>query len=425
VTASSLLLEDTAAVPAPGAGDDPLFGRALAIAAYLRREARATTGGDVVWLMPAVEPGGARSPMDPHVYSGSTGVAYFLAALDHLRGTDEHRDVVLRALAPLRRKIGELADDPARAAASRAPIGGLVGMGSWIYGLVRVGEWTGERGMIDDAHRATVLVTGARIAADDQLDVTRGAAGALLAMLALDAAGAGAAADGRTPLDVARACADFLLRTRAAHEGSPRAWWVAAQPPRNGFAHGASGIACALLRLHARTGDEALRDAALEGFAYERHLWNPEERNWWDPHYDRFLQLQSWCFGAPGTLLARLEALRTADTPEVRGDLADTLSRTAEYPDEPVDHFCCGNFGRAEILATAAEVLDDPSLLRTARDIATRSITRAATEDDFGFMPPGTAPVLRLSLFRGLAGMGYTLARLSHPGRLPTPLAMQ
>jgi lantibiotic modifying enzyme len=40
-------------------------------------------------------------------------------------------------------------------------------------------------------------------------------------------------------------------------------------------------------------------------------------------------------------------------------------------------------------------------------------------------MPPGTAPVLRLSLFRGVAGMGYTLVRLSHPGRLPTPLAMQ
>lgn len=426
VTASNLLLEDTdAGLLAPEAGADPLFQRALSIAAYLRRSAVATRGGDVVWLMPAVEEGGPRSPMDPHLYSGSTGVAYFLAALDHLRGTDEHRDTVVRAMAPLRRKIGELADDPARAAGSRAPIGGLVGMGAWIYGLVRIGEWTGERGMVDDALRASTLVTAGRIHADDQYDVTRGAAGALLAMLALDAAGAGAAEDGRTPLDVANACAGFLLEKRTSHEGSPRAWWVGNEPPRNGFAHGASGIACALLRLHERTGDPALREAALEGFAYERHLWDPAERNWWDPHYGRFLQLQSWCFGAPGTLLARLEALRTADTPEVRGDLADTLSRTAEYPDEPVDHFCCGNFGRAEILATAAEVLGDDSLLHAAREIAARSITRAPTDDDFGFMPPGTAPVLRLSLFRGLAGMAYALTRLSHPGRLPTPLSMQ
>ncbi|HVH13082.1 MAG TPA: lanthionine synthetase LanC family protein [Longimicrobium sp.] len=425
MTASAFPLESVAAPIGAYDGEDPLFQRALRIAAYLRREATAIRSGDVIWLMPSVEPGRPRVPMDPHLYSGSTGVAYFLAALDHLQGTQEHRDIVLRGMAPLRRKIGELADDPAHAAASRAPIGGLVGIGAWIYGLVRIGQWTGEAEMITDALRASVLITPERLAADDQLDVTRGAAGAVLALTALDAAGAGTAPDGRAPLDVARACAAYLLEMHAGHEGSPRAWWVNGEPPRNGFAHGASGIACALLRLHGRTGDAALRDAALEGFAYERHLWDAAERNWWDPHYDRFLQLQSWCFGAPGTLLARLEALRTADTPEVRADLDDTLRRTAEYPDEPVDHFCCGNFGRAEILATAAEVLDDSVLHETARDIAVRALARAETEDDFGFMPPGTAPLLRLSLFRGLAGMGYALVRLANPGRLPSPLAMQ
>ncbi len=426
MTISTLIPQqtDTYAPPADGAAD-PLFARALSMAESLRRQAVGVRGGDAVWLMPPADAESPRSPMDPHLYSGSTGVAYFLAALDHVRGTDESREVILRTTAPLRRRINELADDPARAAAVRAPIGGLVGIGAWIYGLVRIGEWTGERGMVEDAHRASLLITPGRIAADDQYDVTRGAAGTLLAMLALDSAGAGAAADGRTPLDIAGACAAYLLEKRAPHEGSPRAWWVGNDPPRNGFAHGASGIACALLRLHERTGDPALRQAALEGFDYERHLWSPAERNWWDPHYDRFLQLQSWCFGAPGTLLARLEALRTADTPEVRADLADVLSRTVEYPDEPVDHFCCGNFGRAEILATAAEVLGDDSLLQAGRDIALRSITRAPGDDGFGFMPPGTAPVLRLSLFRGIAGMGYALTRLTHPGRLPTPLTME
>jgi lantibiotic modifying enzyme len=400
--------------------------RALRIAESLRRQAvilRAT--GDAVWLMDAFLPGEKRRPMDPHLYSGSTGVAYFLAALDHLRGTDENRDVVLRSTAPLRRRIGELAGDPARAAAVRAPVGGMVGIGAWIYGLVRIGGWLGERGMIDDARRASTLLTEARIAADDQLDVTRGAAGAILALLALDAADGGPAEDGRTPLEAARACAAHLLANRAAHEGSPRAWWVDGQPPRNGFAHGASGIATALLRLHERTGEPAYRDAALEGLEYERHLWDAAERNWWDPHYDRFLQLQSWCFGAPGTLLARLEALRTAATPEVRADLDDVLRLTAEYPDEPVDHFCCGNFGRAEILETAAEVLDAPELREAARAIALRAIARAPRDEDFGYMPPGTAPVLRHSLLRGVAGMGFAMARLSRPGILPTPLTLQ
>lgn len=425
LASAGALLE--APAPAPRGEDDALFqARALSIAAHIRENALRTRAGDVVWMMEPAEPGEARKPMDPHLYSGSTGTAFFLAALDHARGTGESREVVVAALAPLRRLLAALHADPARAAQNRMPVGVGVGIGSFVYGLLRIGQWLGDEGMVADAHRAAALLTPERIAADPELDVMRGAAGAILALLALDAAVPDAVSGGETPLTLAGRCAEHLLTHRASHHGAPRAWFVAGQPPRSGFAHGASGIGHALLRLYARTGDERLRDAAMEGFAYERHLYDPQTRNWDDPFLGRPLQLQSWCFGAPGVALARLEAVRSADGPEMRADLAEALDVAAGYRDEPVDHLCCGNFGRAEILAVAARQLDQPGLMRTARGIARRALERCPAETDFGLIPPGTAPMLRLALFRGIAGIGYVLTRLAHPdARLPTPLAME
>ena len=394
-----------------------LMSRAISIAAGLRDEARRLRGGDVAWLLTP------SAPMDPHLYSGSTGIAWFLAALDHMRGTDDNRELITGATMPLRRRIRELAADPARASCIRMPIGGLVGIGAWIYGLVRIGRWIGDDALVTDAHTATALLTLDRVANDEQFDVTRGAAGTVMALVALHDAGGAPYPD--RPLELAMACANHLLRTRAPHEGSARAWWVGGQAPRNGFAHGASGIATALLRLHARTGNDTLREAALEAFEYERELWDPSVANWWDPHYNQHLQLQSWCFGAPGTLLARLEAVAGDDWVAGGEDMETALTLTRAYPDEPVDHLCCGNFGRAEVLATASARLDRPHLLESARQIALRALARAPRDIDFGFTPPGTAPLLRLSLFRGLAGIGYALAHLAQPGRLPTPLAME
>lgn len=402
-----------------------LVNRALSIAGYIRNEAVTANHGEAVWFTPPPAPGRLRRALDPHLYSGTMGVVYFLAALDHVRGTSEYRDLILRGTAPLRRKIVELAADAERAERNRVPVGGLVGIGSFIYGLVRVGQWLGDPTMLTDAHLATRLLTRERIQADDQLDVVRGCAGAILALLALDEVAPGPNAGGHTPLDLAWICADHLMERRVSHGDTPRAWPIEGRSPRTGFAHGAAGTGYALLRMFARTGAEPLRGAALEAFAFERRLYDAGRRTWWDPPYDRFLQLHSWCFGAPGMVLSRLQALGMEDGAELQAELAEALDITVTYHDEPVDHLCCGNLGRADILLSAARTLNCAELLDAARALAQRAIARAPTEEDFGLIPPGTVPVLRLSLFRGVAGIGYVLLRLAHPDRLPSPLCME
>ncbi|WP_331123405.1 lanthionine synthetase LanC family protein [Longimicrobium sp.] len=408
---------------APPADDDAalFLERARSIAAYVRGRAVRTRGGAVVWMQEPAAPGGAPAPMDPYLFGGSGGVALFLAALDHVEGTDAHRELVLGALAAGRRTYAGLAAQPGSVPPA-LPVGGFVGIGAFIYVRVRLAEWTGEPALLDEAHEATRLLTPAHVRGDARLDVLHGAAGAILALLALHAVRPGPNADGRTPLQIAAECGAHLLERRASFGGA-RAWPAGGGSPRPGFAHGPAGIGCALLRLHARTGDPRLRDAALEGFAYERELYDPVRRDWWHARFGRFLETQSWCTGAPGIALTRLEAAALGGGAEVQAEMRTALDVTAAHPDTPVDDLCCGNLGRADLLLSAGLSLGEPALVHTARGIVRRALKRAPRDDGFGFV--AETPPRTLSLFRGVSGIGCTLLRLARPGALPSCLMME
>jgi lantibiotic modifying enzyme len=411
----------------PGSGLRARFlAHAATLAERLVEHAVEAPGGGIGWQVHGGTDG-ERPPVGvgPHLYEGVTGVALFLASLDHVRGRDDHRELVLRAVAPLRRALRELVRDPARAGRMRLQVGGLVGLGAFLYSFTRLGEWLREPALVGEAHDLTLLFTPERVRADARLDVVDGCAGAVLALLALDAAAPEANSAGAAPLDLASACAAHLLERRTSHEGRPRAWAASGKPPLTGFAHGATGAACALLRLFARTGDEALRDAALEGFAFEHSLFDPAADNWLDLRSGRLLEQSAWCHGAPGAALGRSGVIEIHGGPGAREELAGLLRSTRALPDAPVDHLCCGNLGRADILLAAHQALGDPALLEDADALAGRAVDRAESAGGFALARPGEPPGLRPSLFRGISGVGYALLRLARPGTLPCILRLE
>ena len=412
-----------ASVPLPPVeGPARFVAHAADIAAQLRDHAVERPGGGITWQLPAGHDGERAPNLGPHLYDGILGVALFLAALDHLRARDDHRELVLRSITPLRRTLRELVRDTARAQRVRMQVGGFVGLGAFVYAFVRLGEWLREPALTGEAHDLTRLFTPECIGADDHLDVVNGSAGAVLALLALDAAAPGANDGGCTPLEVASACAAHLLERRTSYQGRPRAWAGPGTPPLGGFAHGATGIACALLRLFARTGDPVLSFAALEGFAFERSLFDPDAGNWLDPRTGGLLEQSAWCHGAPGMALGRLAARDVHDCGE---ELDFLLRATRAIPDLPLDHLCCGNLGRAEILLAAHQALGDPALRDEARALADRTTARAQAAGGFALVRPGEAPGLRPAFFHGLSGVGYALLRLARPGTLPCILRME
>ena len=136
-----------------------------------------------------------------------------------------------------------------------------------------------------------------------------GAAGAILGLLALYHETADP-----TILEKAIACGQHLLSTQISIDGSPRAWKTTEEKPLTGFSHGAAGIAYALLRLYAVTGDLTYKKAASEGIAYECGVFSASVGNW--PNLRSFSEqigqpdfMVSWCHGAPGIGLGRLGGL--------------------------------------------------------------------------------------------------------------------
>jgi lantibiotic modifying enzyme len=370
--------------------------------------------GAVTWLAPDGEGTAHRrpAPLGPHLYDGSAGVAVFMAAYYLATGDPVSRDLALGAVGRLRATLSLLARTPARPRS--LAIGGLVGLGSFVYTFLLLARWLGRAEILDSARHAAALLTPERVVADVRLDVVGGAAGALLAVLRLEREESLPGDERSRALDLARACGEHLMAHRGAWSSRARA----GRPALSGFAHGAAGISYALMKLFERTGGPALRDAALEGFAFERSLHDRRTGTWLDPRSGRPVEQAAWCHGAPGIALGRAGSVDALRDPEVRDDMEQALSVTEALPDVPRDHLCCGNIGRVEILNTAGRLLGRPELVRQARALAGRVLQRAA---DRGLSLDASLS----SLFRGAAGVGYSLLRLARPDRLPCLLLLE
>lgn len=404
-----------------------LIDAAAAIGALLCEKAVERPDGSITWLGPSPAAPAATSgrALGPQLYDGTSGIAFFLAALGHHRQDRSTCLLARTAIEPLRRTFAGLAADPERAQRLKLPIGGLVGAGGFAYGMVRMSLWLDDPSLLESARLTASLITPERIAEDQRLDVTSGAAGALLALLALDAVDDSALPNGESPLALAARCGTRLLERRSSVADGPRAWPGVDRPPISGFGHGAAGIAYALIRLHQRTGEPALHEAALEGIAFERTLYVREARNWIDPRTDRLLEQSAWCHGAPGIALARAAALGWREDPALHTDLDEILASVRSMADTPVDHLCCGNLGRADILHTAGRALGDSAMVGEAHGLAGRAIDRAAGRGHYGLRIDDREPGSEVSLFRGLSGIGFALLRLAAPDLLPSVLLLE
>gem|GEM_PF-1887200 len=403
----------------------------MAAARVLAREIFASRlcakDGSITWQRPnrsTVEGAPPVVPAGPHLYDGLPGIAVFFAALGRVDAEDQYRDLSLQIVAPLRLLLKRLVGEPERARKMRLGIGGLVGLSSFVYALVTLGRLLELPELFEEAHRVSSLVSPEHITADRALDVVSGAPGAILALLTMDRYLSSPTPSGVTPRDVANGCADHLLRQRVDRPDGTTVWITDSRfAPLTGFAHGSTGISCALLQLYARTGRRALLDAALRGWAFERSTYSEEHQDWIDQTSSTPRFLNQWCFGAPGITLGRLATLDVLADEEVWTEIGVGLKITSALTLSKLDHICCGDMGRADVLIYASDKLQEPDFYDTACEIARRVLVKAEEKGRFDGLV--RSDHRDPSLFSGEAGIGYTLLRLACPGELPCLLAME
>jgi lantibiotic modifying enzyme len=384
------------------------------IAEVLRAHARTARDDTVYWCHPARSTGLFQpAPLGPHLFAGTLGCVLFFVALARVSAKDDHQELARRALSPLRSEIHSVVGDPARARRIQQPLGGLSGLGSLVYGLVRIGDLLEDPSLSADAHLASALLTVDRIDSDENLDVMTGSAGALLALLALDQRRPEANLNGATPLELASVCAHHLLRSHPILQASGEDSDPVQPPFWRGFCHGTAGICTALLRLYARTGQPELWSAVQRIFAAERRVD-------WDSCVGA---PNSWCKGAPGIALGRIEALEFSTDRLLDQEAAAALAVTSAPKLEASDDLCCGNAGRLDTLVQTSRKRAEPAHLHQAFELAGRVLERATRN---GRYSQRLAPEYGLDLrfFPGLAGIGYSLLRLLVP-ELSCVLAME
>ena len=352
--------------------------------------------------------------LGPDLYNGATGIALFLAAHATVSGHAPSAELAVAGLAHIRRNLNSRS--AARFARSIG-IGAATGLGSLVYGFCVIAKCIGDPVLVQDAERAARLFTDELIAADKQLDVMGGAAGAILALLRMHR-------DTQSDDVLARAirCGEHLLAQDRTGPAGHRSWIGQGLGglPLNGMSHGAAGFAYALASLAAVSGREQFADAAAECIAFEDQTYDPARHNWPDLRVPgQPLWPCQWCHGAPGIGMARLATARRVRANAaleaklggtlVAADIDNALESVKQAWPGQLDTLCCGTLGGIEFLCDAA----DRAGAREISELAARRLgavlANAASAGDYRWNSGKRQ--FNLGLFRGLAGVGYALLR--------------
>jgi type 2 lantibiotic biosynthesis protein LanM len=364
----------------------------------------------------------AYKAMGPDLYTGTAGIALFLARLYKATGEKMFRST---AEAAANHSLSRLDDVPAGTSASL-----YLGRTGIAYALSEAGEALGNDGLIKKA--LEVLKPLAKEDVEGQgLDVVAGSAGAIPGLLNLY--------DRHSKpfiLDTAVRHGERLLK-KAHTNGTGSSWDTVGtgitENQLTGFSHGTAGIAWALFELFRHTGEQKFRAAAEQGVNYERHHFSPEQQNWPDfrgLHDDSMgtgggvVYPVAWCHGAVGIGLSRLRFYDMLKDETYRQESEAALHTTVNLYQQHADmvkgdfSLCHGAAGNAELTLYASRILKNDDYRKVAEWIGERGIQEFHSQEapwPCGVLEGGETPGLML----GLAGIGYFYLRLHDPEGVP------
>lgn len=358
------------------------------------------------WRLGAPDEPARMAADDVSLYNGDAGIAWTLAVLGRALGRAE-----LTVLA---------------GKASRRVLANVVALSG--EGLL--GGRAGARLAAYACGEAMPVDWGRPIASD----LTEGAAGVLLAQVRT-----GVRPDGRLVQGLARSARaqDVGWSWTERDESDPDA----GERALCGLAHGASGVALALVEAAAATGTRVGPALALAvgGLAWE-NAWFDPARGWPDLRTDTVDYPVWWCHGGAGMTAVRLRLLQLAGRGVDLGmpltslqaqahaglDLCREHVRTAVaaagdgMPPAAGLSLCHGLGGALDALVLGSEVTGSEELL----DLAAEGLAAAATVmgPDLLAWPCGTRQPGSASLFLGLAGVVLVAARIAWPqAGIPSP----
>lgn len=350
------------------------------------------------------------------LYDGALGIAIFYAAMGKVTQYAHYKEFSYATMALTSRWLYQVNGEIIR---NKVGIGGASGIGSIIYAYVTLSKLLDDPSLINHALLAASFITPKSVQDDDLFDIIDGCSGTILGLITLYKA-----TGDKHILNKARWAGEHLLNNRVDSPEGFKVWATRSGGPMlTGFSHGAAGISYALLQLYELTRETKYLQASKETINYENSKFVQMHQNWLDlrfyddPAADFPLFAHEWCNGAPGIGLIRTGMLATLNTHIIREDIKTAIQTTCRTPLSHLDHWCCGNIGRAEILFTAALKTSNIRWKKAALGITSQVIQKA--HQSSGFEASFRYALFDPTLFKGYAGLGYHLLRLEAPEQLP------
>ena len=153
---------------------------------------------------------------------------------------------------------------------------------------------------------------------------------------------------------------------------------------------------------------------------FEDASYDADRRNWPDLRVaGQPLWPCQWCHGAPGIGLARLATTRRIatnatlkaklDGKRLAADVGKAVAGVTRAWPGQLDTLCCGTLGSIEFLCEAADGMGEREIGELASRRLAAVLAAAAARGDYRWNSGKRQ--FNLGLFRGLAGVGYTLLR--------------
>ena len=377
-------------------------------------------GGLATWTgrsASEVRPGGEIVPtvgaVGTTIYEGTAGIALFLGYLYSVSGEQQYKTLALEA-------VGHAL---AYSTKTESSFGFYTGRAGIAYSAGHLGELLSVQSLVASA--VDCFRSMCAEAPEDQcVDVVGGLAGAIVGGLSCPP-------QVRSGIDIGllEKFGDALV-SRAVEVDGTWSWPdLDATQPLTGLAHGASGMAIALLELYSVSSKSKYLEVARGAFGYERLCFDEEQMNWPDFRGREPSTVKkfgnAWCHGAPGIALARRRAIELSSDEGLHRDwdraLEGCLRRVQRAPGHRVDLTPChGLAGGLEPLVCFLSCDPNQAELSFAMvDDIWRPYLEAGLENRrSGLASGGPNP----SLMLGDAGIGWALLRAYTRGRVPSVL---
>ena len=357
------------------------------------------------------------------LYNGNTGIALTLAIRSRCSSWDNARKesldkVINGALQPVQHlsrnsiQIGSVIDT--------SGLGAMTGLGSLIFACTACAKIPGLSQLLDAGEALTRAVTPELIAKESCADVMSGLAGLLIAIIELEKQ-----TNQRSLRNLSILIGDQICSLLRDAGNNYYAW-----PSKNGkmllgISHGAAGIAMALYRLYGQSGFQRFKRAALQGIDYENSKCDQKSGHWMDLRGQHPSIMNSWCNGAPGIGIARVEMHKIDPDPKLLEDIEKAAVLAINNHPTGLDQLCCGTLGRCDLLMSAGIELQRREWISSSRNLAERTIKLSRNNNGFKLLQSLPNGLSMPGFMQGEAGIAYQLLRLNQPTTIPSILALK